>query len=300
VKRPAERAAPPPFVALHPHTSNLGDHLQSIAAERLLARHGIVPSGAVDRDRGLGGPPVDGPTAPRTGPAVLLNGWFKHGRGHWPPHPAYRPIYLGTHLDADGAGTLLSPHALDHYRANGPIGCRDDATADTLAAAGVEAFVSNCLTLTFEPRRADPERRTEIVAVVDDAALRAAVTGHRSLGPVRMLSHLAGTTDFTANRRTAEALLAIYARSARLVVTTRLHCALPALALGIPTVVFHPFPGDVPQVGARRRFSTLARMIRVYEHDEFDDVDWDPAPLDVTPWARRIDRALAEAIDRLR
>lgn len=75
---------------------------------------------------------------------------------------------------------------------------------------------------------------------IDHPALRGAVAERRGLDPVRLLSHRALTDDFTANRRTAEALLAIYARSARLVVTTRLHCALRALALGIPTVVFHP------------------------------------------------------------
>jgi hypothetical protein len=70
----------------------------------------------------------------------------------------------------------------------------------------------------------------------------------------------------------AGALLDAYG-AARLVITSRLHCFLPCLALGTPVLLLH--------TGAdRARFSGLAELGRSYTSaDDRIDLDWnDPAP----------------------
>jgi len=73
-------------------------------------------------------------------------------------------------------------------------------------------------------------------------------------------------------REAAEALLTRY-RTSSLVVTSRLHCALPCLAFGTPVVFLHSSPNDP-------RFRGLERLIRIY--DGSAPIDWSPASPDLT------------------
>ena len=73
-------------------------------------------------------------------------------------------------------------------------------------------------------------------------------------------------------RETAESLLTRY-RTSRLVVTSRLHCALPCLAFGTPVVFLHSAPLDP-------RFRGLERLIRI--HDGSSPLDWSPDSPDLS------------------
>ena len=73
-------------------------------------------------------------------------------------------------------------------------------------------------------------------------------------------------------RDAAETLLKRY-RAASLVITSRLHCALPCLALGTPVVFLHSSTTDP-------RFRGLERLIRI--HDGSTPIDWSPDSPDLT------------------
>ncbi|MBI3703021.1 MAG: polysaccharide pyruvyl transferase family protein, partial [Rhizobiales bacterium] len=88
-------------------------------------------------------------------------------------------------------------------------------------------------------------------------------------------------SDFAANMRQAEEFLEIYRSRAKLIVTTLLHCALPAIAMGIPVVPFYPLNNETAHASDRERFSSLEGLSRVYRFEEIDHVDWNPAPIDV-------------------
>ncbi len=246
-------------------TENLGDHIQIIAGERMLAKLGISSTRFVDRDDEIANPPVD-PTA------ILLNGWFKTNPAQWPPHPDFDPIYLGFHIRLSQSPSLIGPDALDHYRQHGPIGCRDRYTLSLLRRHGVDAFLSNCLTLCFPRRIPAPLQQSEVFVVSRDNRLLDYLPD--SLGPTNFISHYSGSGDFVANMAQAEALLATYRDRARLIVTTMLHCALPAIAMGIPVVVFYPPNEAAARQSDRERFSSLADIVRVFELSEMDLVDW--------------------------
>jgi hypothetical protein len=273
-------ARPTPFVGLSTKTENLGDHIQILAAERLLGRAGIAITRRLDRDdeiatnlqfEGLG-----------ASVGILLNGWFKTNPEEWPPHPSLVPLYLGFHIRLFRAPSLVSPTALEHYRAHGPIGCRDDYTMALLRDHGVEAFLSNCLTLTLPRRPYRPQTQTEVLVVSRDERLMDRVPP--DLGPVRFISHYSGIGDFEANMRSAADLLALYRDRARLIVTDLLHCALPALAMAVPVVVFYPPNPEPMRQSDRERFSTLARMIRVNEPNDAAGANWGGELIDVGQW----------------
>ncbi len=277
-ERPGEEAPardPSDLASLSVSTENLGDHIQAQAGLELLARFGLSPRIALDRDFELrSAPGLD----PERSHPILLNGWFKRDSSEWPPHPRLEPIFLGFHIRLFQSPSLMSGESLAYYRAHQPIGCRDRHTAQLLSANGVEAYESHCLTLTF-PRRVRAASQAEVFVVSRDERLLQALPA--SLGPFTSLLHYTGDTDFARNLARARKLLEVYRDRARLIVTSLLHCAMPALALGIPVVMFYPMNSPEGHASDRERFSSLENLIRIWRFDEMDDVDWSPVPPDV-------------------
>jgi len=258
-----------PIGLLKVRTENLGDHIQILAGEALLRRAGFEPSFLVDRDDGIAHSPQ---VTAATGAGVLMNGWFKTNPSEWPPHPAYKPLYLGFHVRLFQSPSLVSPAALEHYAANGPIGCRDRYTLSLLKRHGVTAFLSHCLSLSLPRRLTDPERQTEVFVVSRDRRILDYLP--ESLGHLTFLSHYCDDTDFARNKARAIDMLRTYRERAKLVVTTMLHCALPAIAMGIPVVVFFPLnEGDLRR-SDKERFSSLCELVSVFHPGEASIVDW--------------------------
>lgn len=269
-------------------TENLGDHIQILAGLQLLKRLGLAPEKWIDRDNEIASAAML--NAQRRSLGILLNGWFKTNPAEWPPHPRLTPIYLGFHVRLFQAPTLVSTKALAHYRKFGPIGCRDRYTLSLLKSHGVDAFLSHCLSLTFSRRLDDPNNQTETFIVSRDQRILEYLPNTIRSG--RFICHYSGSNDFAANMRQATEYLALYRSKAKLIVTTLLHCALPALAMGIPVVVFFP-PNEGPQHRSdRERFSSLQEMIRVFQLSEVDHVDWRGYTADVS-------RIKLDLIDRL-
>jgi hypothetical protein len=223
-------------------SDNLGDEIQALAARRFLPRvDRLVPRENLCADPG--GP---GPTR------VIFNGWFLHHPRRWPPHEKIVPLLVSFHLNdrrpsrlslrATASRVLLSRGKVEWLRRHGPVGARDRRTLELLRARGVESDYTGCLTLTLPP--ADPARRGgHVVACSLPPALVAALARRTRAAPV-VVDHIdRRTAGAGARMARAEALLELYA-TARAVVTSRLHCALPCLALGTP-VLFIPLLPDL-------------------------------------------------------
>ena len=252
-------------------TENIGDHLQVLAARQLLGGFGFVGGALVDRDEEIA-TAVVGDGGPSGTVPVVLHGWHKTNSDQWPPHPQFAPLYLGFHVRPHQAPTLLGSAAIDHYRAHGPVGCRDEYTLGALRSRGVEAFLSNCLTLLFRRPVGRPELRTEVLVTSRDERILGYLPD--GLHYDRFVSHYSGSTDFDANLGRAQDVLDRCRTRTRLVVTTLLHSALPALAMGIPVVVFYPVNDAQGHHSDRERFSTLETMVPVHDLDDQAGVDW--------------------------
>lgn len=254
---------PPRFGLLdYPGIENLGDTIQSLAARRFLPRVDVL----VPRER-LAAPPGgdDGPVR------MILNGWFMHDTDFWPPHPAIEPLLISMHFVQGGRPRLrrwvrsrlermLSGEGANFLRRWGPVGARDYFTLEQLERRGIPAYHSGCLTLTL-PRRESIVRAGTIVACdLSPAALahlRAIATR-----PVEEVTHLGGEhLDAAGRDAAANALLDLYAGAAA-VVTTRIHAALPCLALGTPVLLVH-------EARPQRRIADMTAMFHSCPVDDF-------------------------------
>lgn len=78
--------------------------------------------------------------------------------------------------------------------------------------------------------------------------------------------------------------------SARLVVTSRLHCALPCLALGTPVVMLHGNPADA-------RFLGINKYLKIHGPDTPPQaIDWNPAPVDISEIRNPLIDLVTEAV----
>jgi hypothetical protein len=263
---------PASFASLKVSTENIGDHIQIVAGLRILSRMGIKPIHYIDRDHEIQSAPQLAKVTEPVG--ILLNGWFKSNRAEWPPHPKLVPVMMGFHIRTFQCPELLMEPSIDFFRKHEPIGCRDIYTQGLLKEKGVDGFVSNCLTLTMNRRIDDPAQQTETFVVSRDRKIESFLPDF--MRPYTFVSHYSGTHDFLANMKVAKAILEEYRSRAKLIITTLLHCALPAIAMGIPVIVIYPPNDEKGHQSDRERFSSLEKLVRIYHLAEMDQVNWTP------------------------
>lgn len=261
-------------------TDNLGDEIQSIAAHTFLPKVNTF----IDRDN-LGNAALDTPHK------MILNGWYSHRPENWPPSDKIIPLIISFHASRDIArentlrmpftDRLKQPDSICYLKAHGPIGVRDDHTGAFLNALGVPSYFSGCLTLTLTPSSTVERLPYVCLSDVDQdiADYVERVSGRMIVRTTHINSNV---NDPLKRLGLARDLLSIYA-SAAFVVTSRLHCALPCLALGTP-VLFCPWAEDT------YRFSGLFELLR---HTSKQDLLNGLAPFDFREPGPNSDKHLA-------
>lgn len=217
------------------NTDNLGDDILSYAGKRFLPGVDYY----IDRenmDRFL---PEE-----KEYVAALLNGWYIHYSYTFPPSPYLMPLFTGTHFNIDtmiyGDYSYLDDYAVNYLKRHEPIGCRDMRTMETLQKKGVESYFSGCLTLTLQKY---PDAAPNHEVILTDVSEEVAQYVRRLLGDRKIVSvthkfteEEFGWEDWRKREKRVELYLRRY-QGADLVVTKRLHCALPCIALGTPVIL---------------------------------------------------------------
>jgi len=224
-------------------TDNLGDEIQSLAAKQFLPKVDYL----LDRDA-LQLTPAQADEDIK----VIMNGWFFKEHGSWPPPAQIKPLLTSFHLTPGVRSVILSDAGIAYLKRQPPIGARDLFTLDLLRKAGVRSFFSACLTLTLQR---PPVSRNEDLIVLNDLRQEAIGYIRRRTDKNVMLTWHSGyaPTDHEVRSQRAEKLLRLYA-SAACVVTSRLHCALPCLAMGTPVLLIDVAPDQERFAGLNKFF----------------------------------------------
>lgn len=247
---------------------NLGDLYQTFAIDELYCRMGIPADQVVDVERRqlrtYSGQPVRLP----------LCGMFGHVKGNeiFPMSDRITPVYLGYHANTK---PYLKPAC---YKGAGPVGCRDESSWRAMEKAGIPAFISGCMTLTLPRRTREPENG-KIFFVDAPASLEPFIPAELRprityLGQeIEMDTSLPNEELIRLHQQQARERLDLYVNQASLVVTSRLHCAAPCTALGIPVILARNYFDD--------RYTFLDKFLHPYTPDEFAGIDWHPAPVEM-------------------
>ncbi len=272
---------------------NLGDDIQTIAVSRLLPHvDGYVSREALDS--------VDEPCV------VPMNGFFMNGN-HWPPSPAVSPVFYAFHVTPQSRGVICSPEGIEYLKRWQPIGCRDLGTMEALSKYGIEVYYSRCVTLTLPRRSTEPEDGQVFIAGISKAD-RYAIPKQirREAIVVDQAKVRLPITDTSIKLAMAEELVKQYHDRARLVITSKIHCAMPCIAMGIPVVFLYDagkrddyrvkIINDLVGINYVHKSGWLAKLKNIQLSKR---IDWSPEPLDIESIKLEIREGFAQAFNRI-
>ena len=240
-------------------TDNLGDDIQSYATMMHLPHIDYI----IERENMSNFVPNDNHSV-----AVIMAGWFLYSHLNWPPSPYIYPLNISMHFDTYYSRYLGNPleknMVLEGYGAqwlnsHGPVGVRDYFTLNLLSGFGIDAYFSGCITTTLK-KFPNVTKHQKIVAVDVSSQIIKYVQQH-SNKEVIVKTHKIKLESVPLKKRfqLVEEYLKLY-QGASLVITSRLHVALPCLALDTPVL----FVKDT-------KFFNRIGTYMPYLHNEFED-----------------------------
>ncbi|WP_318476252.1 polysaccharide pyruvyl transferase family protein [Photobacterium leiognathi] len=258
--------------------TNVGDYIQSLAAKKFLPNN--VELRLINRE--------ELKTSGDNEVFLIMNGWFSHKTSCWPPSDKINPLFISFHLNSSVRDFFKNnKDILSYLKKHEPIGCRDTSTRDFLISNGINAYFSSCLTTTLNREDWTNKNDRHGVLFIDvlqgkgsfkhlnmrndinglGKILRCPKTLKNKINSInantvekkilrlidnKNIKHM--TTQFSTKLseskrfELAESFLNEYA-NAELVITSRIHVALPCLAFGTPVLFINPgmdtsrFPG---------------------------------------------------------
>ena len=256
---------------------NMGDWLQMFAAKYLLKEWGIEEPIHISRNeasRYSGEPCIAFVSGFNT-----CNNARNNSIDTFPLPANIRPVFLSFLLHNSYIPSQLKEQLMLHA----PLGCRDEETRNNLRKHGIPAYTTGCVSALLPKRSAEVVKNADKVFFVDVPESLMPFVPRDIRQKAEYLSNL-----YPITRRDGEPVMAEeesknscayaaerykkYFYEARLIVTSRLHVAAPAVAMGIPCIlVAENFDG---------RFSWIDKWLPLYTPDKFKEIDWNPQPIE--------------------
>lgn len=232
----------------HPNNANLGDDIQVYATKLLLPSFDYwIDREHINEFKSDNGEPV----------AMITSAWWMWRKWNWPFSPCIIPHFIGFHYaDHQKARQPGSPLKYEHLageatkylKAYEPIGCRDMFTTEQLQKLGVNAYFTGCITLTLpEMPRKDMGRYICLVDMPPEVEKKIRKMLEGTGVEVRIYTHTRQRTpdmSWEDREKMIEERLTIY-QNAICVVTKKLHCSLPCLAMGVPVLLLKEMDDDI-------------------------------------------------------
>lgn len=195
----------------------------------------------------------------------------------FPLSPKVIPLFISFHLHS----RVINERILDDFRRFQPIGCRDEETLNNIRSKGIQAYLSGCVTALLPRRESEPKKGKTFFVDVPDNIMEyvpeeikkdAVFTTHLIKFMRSSDEEIMTDEEYERFYNHGVSQLKEYRDTASLVVTSRLHAAIPCMAMGIPVILFaENFDG---------RFSWVEKHLPLYTPDLYDQIDWYPKPVD--------------------
>lgn len=234
---------------------NIGDEIQSVAAMRFLPKiDEYVHREKINSFQSKGNKKVK----------LIMNAWWMWQLENFPPSENIEPLLISMYIRKQHREKFLTPKVKEYFLKYGPVGCRDQATAEWLNEEGIPAYFSGCLTLTLERNR--KIKRENHILCVDCPKEAIEEIKRRTKRPVYSISRMLAPY-YTAKQRleVAKIMLKLY-QSAFCVVSPRLHVVLPCLALQTPVLRIIA-PEKI--IGEPSRYSGYENFIHTVNIEDF-------------------------------
>lgn len=234
-------------------TDNIGDDIQTYAELKYLPKVDYY----VDREHLSTFMPES-----KEYVSVIMNGLYIHNKIAWPPSPYINPLLISMHfkelIETDVGDSYLKDFGGEFLKQYGPVGARDTETLKRLNKNGINSYFSGCMTLTLEKFEGIEKKKKICLVDVDKEVIKKVKTTVRNEFEIEVLSHYINPEDsekksFEKRMKDVENLLKKYQES-HLVITSRLHVALPSVALDVPVILIHNKVFDEDRLGVFLKF----------------------------------------------
>lgn len=178
------------------------------------------------------------------------------------------PIFLGLSL----LSPIIAAEDIEYLKKYEPIGCRDQYTVNILRNYNVYAYLFGCITQTFPYKRVfNTDKYRNVYCIDVDDALKYEIP-QNILTTCKFTSHTYYAEEIkSSTEQLAREVYDMYINDAKLIITSRLHAALPCAAAGIPVI----WAKD----NYSFRFVGNDLFLKVYTKEEYKSIDWNPLPI---------------------
>lgn len=184
-----------------------------------------------------------------------------------------------------------SEKAIQYLKKWEPIGCRDYETLRMMREIGVKAYLNGCTTLTLPKRSMVPQKEKIFAVGISDLLLeRIQEIVGSNIEVVNQLQIYENDQEGSISV-TDEKTKEIYRRykdEATMVITSKLHCASPCIAMGIPVIVIREKKSC--------RFEWINKLITVYSPEDFENIDWNPSILEIEKLKAKMRKVISSRI----
>ncbi|WP_319475409.1 polysaccharide pyruvyl transferase family protein [Marispirochaeta aestuarii] len=259
--------------------NNLGDNMQLIAIDNIYRKMGINLNDVVYIDKNkLAEYAGEYVVLPVTMPLVdYVEGGIS---GRFSDYII--PVFLGLTMVKDE----LIPAEIEYYRKYVPIGCRDERTLTTMRNYGIESYLHGCITATLSKRDSKRPTGNKVFIVGVSQDLMHVIPAELKENAV-FLTHL-HSQPMQDPKSLMQEYYERYKREARLVITSLLHCTVPCMAAGIPVISLHN--------NLSYRYGWLEKHLQLYTKEDFDKIDWNPAPVEYEKYKLKLFKLTAKRL----
>ena len=247
-------------------TDNIGDDIQSYAASQYLPQIDYL----IDREN-------IGAFIPKENKKVktIMNAWYIHDKFNLTFSPYIKPLLISMHFKnfpyEDGItvkSDYITKDTKKFLKENGPVGSRDHNTKELLDNLKIDSYFSGCLTLTI--KKFDNIKKEKYICATNISEKELKILKTKTTLPIKVINQdiekgSLSNLSWEERKEKVIELLKTY-QAAEFVVTTKLHCALPCLALETNVLVLYDDKFD-------DRMKTFKEYFNYVNRKDFKNVD---------------------------
>ena len=166
---------------------------------------------------------------------TIMQWWWMHNTASWPPSSSIEPIFIGFHVSHKFRNFITqNPDSLNYFKDHEPIWCRDEMSYQFFTKKWIRAYLSGCLSIFQVPQTTSLNRDTIFLVDAPEVLsfLPADITNN-----VVSLSHRIGFNNLNERLSVGQKLIDLYFSRGKIIITSKLHCALPCIAMGLSVIV---------------------------------------------------------------
>lgn len=256
---------------------NIGDNIQSLAIDEIYRQLSIDPGQVIKIGRDYIS------NVPKTEEIILpLHTEFSKEsiskRLNYPDNVHVASVISAILYDEIKDLEDEFPNCKKMLESYSPIGCRDERSKMYLEKEGIKAFLMGCFTICFERRTVVPSKKKVFLVDVSENLIKK--IPENIMKDAETITHAIKANKYPIDREEnerldliAQNLLKRYRDEATLVITGRLHAAVPCIAMGIPVILACD--------SLDFRFEWIEKLIKPYQLLDYDNIDWNPEAINI-------------------